>query len=355
MKRLSVILFSFLIFLTPFFPVNAYAAGVSVSAQHAVLYEPTTGMILYEKNGDKRAPMASTTKIMTALVALEAGNIDRMITIEPEDCGVEGSSIYMVAGEKLSLRELLYALLLQSANDAAVAIARHVGGSVEAFADMMNARVETLGLKNTHFMNPHGLDDPEHYTSAKDLAYIAAAALDNSTFAEIVSATKHTIPGRDGGVRVLVNHNKLLRMYKDAVGVKTGFTKKSGRCLVGAAEKDGLTFITVTLNAPNDWNDHIRLFEKGFDTLENRLIADAGEFIYELPMADKKNTYGYCTNEEAIYAPLPKNAPSPEVVLDLPHFFLGNEKKGSVIGRVSFRYNDKIIAQCPLVFTSKTR
>ncbi len=354
MKQLSMLLFSAVILTALILPLAALPAPVPVSARHAVLYEPVTNTFLIEKDGHSHAPMASTTKIMTALVAIEQGDPDKTVTITEEDCGIEGSSIYMAAGEKLTLRELLYALLLQSANDAAVAIARHVGGSTEAFVDMMNARVDKMGLSDTHFMNPHGLDDANHYTSACDLARIAAVAMDNSLFHEIVSTVKYTIPGRDGGKRVLVNHNKLLRQYDHATGVKTGFTKKSGRCLVGAAEKDGLTFISVTLNAPNDWNDHIHMFETGFSMLENRCLCDSEQFVYELPVIGRGSVYGRCTNAEPLYAPLPPDAPAPEVVLDLPHFFLGNEKRGNVVGNISFRYGDKVIAQAPLIYTDHT-
>ncbi len=355
MKQLSILILSSVLLAGFLLPLSAVSSQPSVSAHHAVLYEPTTGVFLYEKNADARAPMASTTKIMTALVAIEEGNIDRTVTITEEDCGIEGSSIYMTPGETLTIRDLLYALLLQSANDAAVAIARNVAGSIENFATMMNARCKDFGLKNTHFANPHGLDDPAHYTTARELSCIAAVALENPTFKEIVSTKKHSIPGKDGGVRVLVNHNKLLRMYEGAIGVKTGFTKKSGRCLVGAAEKDGLMFVTVTLDAPNDWSDHIQLFDLGFSMLENRCLCNAEEFIYELPVMGEKNRFGYCINTEAVYAPLPHDAPPPDVVLNLPHFFIGNEKKGSVVGSISFQYKGKTIAESPLVYQDNIR
>ncbi len=354
MRQISVLLFAAVLLTALILPLSAFATPVEVSARHAVMYEATTDTFLYDKNGTDRAPMASTTKIMTALVAIEDGDIDRTIMITDEDCGIEGSSIYMKAGEKLTLRELLYALLLQSANDAAVAIARVIGGSQEGFADKMNARAVSLGLTDTHFVTPHGLDDPAHYTTARDLARIAATALDNPLFRKIVSTVKYNIPGIDGDTRVLVNHNKLLRLYKGSIGVKTGFTKKSGRCLVGAAEKEGLTLVTVTLDAPNDWNDHIRLFDRGFSMLENRCLCDVGQFVYELPVIGKDNCYAYCKNNESVYAVLPPDAPPPEVILDMPHHFLGNEKVGSVVGNISFQYQNKIIAQCPLIFTGGT-
>ncbi len=354
MRKIAVALLSAVLLTALALPFTALTADLTVSARHAVLYEPTTGVYLYDRNGDARAPMASTTKIMTALVALRHGNLKEKITIPPEACGIEGSSIYMQPGEVLTLQDLLYALMLQSANDAAAAIAIAVGGSVSDFADMMNAEAAALGLSNTHFMNPHGLDDPQHYTSARDLAQIAAAAMEIPEFCEIVCSVKHTIPhGNEGDVRVLVNHNKLLRLYDGAIGVKTGFTKKSGRCLVGAAERDGLTFITVTLDAPNDWNDHIRMFEHGFEQLENRLLYDTGSFSYELPLLGEDGKRIRCTNPEPICAVLPKSAPAPDVTLDLPHYLTSPAKGGKVIGSVRFSYNGKTVADGTLVIAEK--
>ena len=175
---------------------------------------------------------------------------------------MEGSSVYLAQDEVLTLKELLYALLLESANDAAVAIAMAVDGSVDAFADRMNRYAAQLGLKDTHFVNPHGLDDDAHYTTARELALITRAALENPDFREIVSTQKTVIPLRGSeGVRLLLNHNRLLREYDGCIGVKTGFTKKTGRCLVSAAERDGVMLIAVTLGAPDDWNDHRRVSE----------------------------------------------------------------------------------------------
>ena len=202
---------------------------------------------------------------MTALTVLrEGGDLDRSFTIPPEACGIEGTSIYLQPGETLTVRDLLYALLLSSANDAATALALCCSGSIPAFADRMNRIAEQLGLENTHFVNPHGLDHPEHYSTARDLALIAAAAFEDVNFREIVSTRRYLIPAPDGGRRILTNHNKLLSRYSDCVGVKTGFTKKSGRCLVSAAERDGVLLISVTLNDPNDWNDHTLLLDYGF-------------------------------------------------------------------------------------------
>ncbi len=277
--------------LTAFVPVHAWAEGtssLSLSAQSAILLETSSGQIIYEKNAYARLPMASTTKIMTALVALEKcppdGAERYAITVDKRACGVEGSSIYLVPGERLTLEALLYAMMLESANDAAAAIAIGISGSIEAFADEMNALARTLGLADTHFTNPHGLDGEEHYTTAADLARLTAYALENETFRKIVSTESYTIPSSDGsGLRYLKNHNKLLRLSDTVIGVKTGFTKRSGRCLVSAAEQNGVTVVAVTLNAPDDWNDHLVLHKLGFSAFSLRTLAEPGEFQIEIP------------------------------------------------------------------------
>lgn len=352
MKKISVLLLAAVLIAALMVPLYALSANAdtTVSARHAALYEPVTDTFLYDKNGDDRAPMASTTKVMTALVVLENADLDCIVTIPPEACGIEGSSIYMKAGERLTVRELLYALLLQSANDAAAALALTVSGSIEAFATLMNERAQTLALTNTHFVNPHGLDDPAHYTSAKDLARITAAAMDIQEFRDMVGTVKYTIPsGNDGSTRVLFNHNRLLRLYGDAVGVKTGFTKKSGRCLVGAACRDGLTLISVTLDAPNDWNDHIRLFDYGYTKMENRLLFPSRSFSYALPLTDGSDAIQLCTNPEEVRAILPKDAAAPELRVNLPHFLVRRQQEGAVVGSIQYYYNGKPIAEVPLV------
>ena len=341
MKRFVLCLFAAVLLSALLVPMVALTEQPSLSARHAVIYEPLTGTFLYDRNGDKEAPMASTTKIMTALVALKKGNLDTSVTIPKEACGIEGSSIYLVEGEVLTLEQLLYALLLQSANDAATAIAIAVGGTQEDFVSMMNQEAEALGLAHTHFTNPHGLDNQEHYTTARDLAVITAAAMEIPLFCEMVSTVKYSIPhSTPGGSRLLVNHNKLLRMYEGATGVKTGFTKHSGRCLVGAAIRDGITLITVTLDAPNDWQDHIRMFEHGFSRMENRLIYDIGQYTCEIPLWGEEGTV-LCSNSEPLYAILPKGATAPDISLDLPHYLVPPVKNGQAIGTITLVHQGK--------------
>ncbi len=253
LKKLSLI--TALAFL---FTVGTYATDVSAKA--AVLIEAESGRVLFEKNPDSRLPMASTTKIMTALVALESGDLERNVTVAGEAEGVEGSSVYLHKGDRTTLIDLLYALMLQSANDAAVAIAVDVGGTQDRFVEMMNEKSRMLGLSDTHFDNPNGLDSKTHYTTANDLARLCAYAMKNELFREIVSTKVYDITLNEKLVRV-VNHNKLLWRLDGACGVKTGYTKASGRCLVSSVERNGKTYIAVTLNAPDDWSDHKKLYE----------------------------------------------------------------------------------------------
>jgi len=263
------------------------SAGLSVndlSAHAAVLIEADSGEVIFEKNADKRLPMASTTKIMTAVTVLENASPDDLVVVAEKACGIEGSSIYLVPGEELTIGDLLYALMLESANDAATALACAVSGSIEDFAALMNETADKIGLADSHFTNPHGLDDEAHYTTAADLARLASYAMKNPEFAKIVSTEKNTIPSSDGeGLRYLSNHNRLLGMSEDVNGVKTGFTKRSGRCLVSSAQRGGVSVIAVTLNAPDDWNDHLALHELGFSSYESVSLAEAGKLKIDIP------------------------------------------------------------------------
>ena len=241
----------------------------SVSAKSAVVFEYATGKIIFSKNPHEALPMASTTKIMTALVALERGNLDELVTISPHAANIEGSSMYLRAGENISLEHLLYGLMLSSGNDAAVAIAEHIGRNEEAFSKLMTDRAKELGCVRTQFKNPNGLPNQEHYTTAFELARITGKALEYPKFREIVATKSKQI-----GERHLTNHNKLLSIYDGAFGVKTGFTKASGRTLVSAANRNGIELIGVTLNAPDDWDDHVKMFDYAFENMERRVLAE---------------------------------------------------------------------------------
>lgn len=243
-----------------------------VSAVAAVLIDAKSGAVLFEKDSARRLPMASTTKIMTAKIILEKMELGETVTVPKEATLVEGSSMYLRENEQITVETLLYGLLLESGNDAAHTLAVACSGSVEAFAELMNEEAEKMGLSSTSFANPHGLTAENHFTTAYELAYITSEAMKNEKFREIISTQKMTAPSLDGKVtRYFSNHNKLLRRYDGAFGVKTGYTKAAGRCLVSAAERDGETYIAVTLNDGNDWNDHTSLLDyafKSFDTIE---------------------------------------------------------------------------------------
>ncbi len=317
--------------------------------------EAESGATVFEKNAHTRLPMASTTKIMTALVALELAAPDTVICVDGRAVGTEGSSVYLCEGEKLTLEQLLYALMLESANDAAVAIAIGVSGSEEAFVDAMNAKATSLGLSDTHFANPHGLDAEAHYTTAYELARIAQAALQNPLFKTIVSTRKMTIPHQDtDAVRLLVNHNKMLRQYEGCIGVKTGFTQKSGRCLVSAAERDGVTVIAVTIDSPDDWKDHTKLLDYGFAHYQRVELCPV-DFRLCLPVVGGKETYVTVGVSQPASVTLPIGSPVIEQTIQCPRHLYATVNEGDICGRMLFLCDTngdgvkEIIKDIPLV------
>ena len=243
-----------------------YKEGAVATAAAADIVMEQSGYVLSAGNAHTRMGMASTTKIMTALLAIERLDPETVVTVPKEAVGIEGSSIYLTEGEQITVSDLLYGLMLESGNDAATALAIAAGGTVEDFVRLMNERAAELGLEDTHFSNPHGLSADDHYTTAYDLARLTCAALENETFAAIVSCKTKTI---SDGRRYLSNHNRLLRSYEGCIGVKTGYTLATGRTLVTAAERDGLTLVAVTLNDRSDWADHTRLLDYGFAHYES--------------------------------------------------------------------------------------
>lgn len=308
--------------------------GVSTSAKAHILIEASTGAVLAQKNADACLPMASTTKIMTALVAIEALPLSTQVVIPPEAVGVEGSSIYLTEGETLTVEELLYALLLESANDAAVALACAVSGTVEAFVARMDQRAADMGLCDTHFCNPHGLEADGHYTTARELALLTREALKNETFAAIVSTQKQIIRlhGTEG-VRALVNHNRLLRQYDGCIGVKTGYTKRAGRCLVSAAERDGVRLIAVTLSDPDDWNDHEKLLDYGFSRCESVTLSSGDEA--PLPVWVVSGTREYALVEApSLTVVLPRQRGDIRRIVELPRFAYAPLTEGQTLGRL---------------------
>jgi D-alanyl-D-alanine carboxypeptidase (penicillin-binding protein 5/6) len=262
------------------FPLNAIAAApmVTTNAEAAALIDVSSGRILYSSNGDKHLRIASLTKIMTAIVAIEAGSLSDKVKVGLNAYRVEGSSIYLHLGEEMNFHHMLYGLMLRSGNDAATAIAEHVGGSLEGFVMMMNDKAEQLGMSHTHYENPHGLDAKNHYSSANDMAILTAYALQNPVFRDIVKTPSITIPNSyekwDHRWR---NKNKMLYLYEGADGVKTGFTKLSNRTLVSSATRGGQQLAVVTLNDGNDWADHARLLDFGFRNYPLQVIQPYGQ------------------------------------------------------------------------------
>ncbi|MFD2209013.1 D-alanyl-D-alanine carboxypeptidase family protein [Virgibacillus halophilus] len=237
-------------------------AEMTVSARNAILMDQKTGNILFEKDADEKRPIASITKIMTAIVAIESGMLEEQATASRKAVYTEGSSIYLEQGEKMTIKDLVYGLMLRSGNDAAVAISEHIGGSEEGFVYLMNEKARWLGMTNTHFKNPHGLHEKGHYSTAHDMAILMRYAMSNKLFRAVTAAKVYKAENRS---YAWGNKNKLLTKYYDAcVGGKTGYTKVAGRTLVSAAEKEGVKLIAVTLQASDDWNDHMAMYEKGF-------------------------------------------------------------------------------------------
>ena len=348
----SLILTASLLFSLPLTCFALNDDALSLSAKSAILIDADDRCVLYEKNATKRLPMASTTKIVTALVASELIESERLISIPREAVGIEGSSVYLCEGELLTVEQLLYALLLESANDAAVALAISAAGSVDAFAKKCNEKAYTLGLGDTNFTNPHGLYDENHYTSAHDLAILTAEALRVPLIRKICSTKTARIPlgvtegePNGTGVRHLKNHNKMLSTYKGAIGVKTGFTKKSGRCLVSAAEIDGLTLIAVTLDAPDDWQDHTALLDYGFEHYERRTIYGTGEFSYDLPLSNGETAYVRIKNLSPIRATVKKSAPRhSERIEAYFRFAVAPVSRGQILGKLYVTINEKTLS-----------
>ena len=333
MKKLLSLLIIFAIISIP------VSATPDVSAQSAILIEKNSGRILYSKSADLRLPIASTTKIMTALCALEYCDINMTVTISDTASGVEGSSMYLETGEKMTIKELLYGLMLSSGNDAAVAISEATECD---FIQLMNETADKIGAKNTHFTNPNGLPDDEHYSTCSDMARITAYAMQNPDFCEIVCTKSYRIEGEGKAYpRVLVNHNKLLNAYEGCIGVKTGFTKAAGRCLVSAAERDGMTLICVTLNAPNDWNDHKSMFDYGFSNYKYKAIVQKDTPITEISIENADSGPVSVFPEKDLYYPL-KDGESFTIEYNLYDTISAPVKANSNVGKLSF-----IIKQSP--------
>lgn len=334
----------------------ARAAGPEVSAQSAVVLTADTGTVLFEKDGHTPRPVASTTKIMTALLALEAAQEqgDPLVDITQEMVAVEGSSMGLQAGDSISLTGLAAGMLLASGNDAANAAALYLDGSLESFAARMNQRAAALGMEDTHFVTPSGLDGEDaqglgHLSTAYDMALLARAALEDQAFRQLCSSPSLAVEFAEPVKRVTyTNHNKLLAQYQGCVGVKTGFTKEAGRCLVSAAERDGALLIAVTLNAPNDWQDHTALLDYGFTQMEPYQLA-GGDVRLTVPVVGSPvevvSLRG--SNGGEVTLPLGQGA-QVERVVRVPKFLYAPVEAGEQVGEICWYLEGQLLGSAPL-------
>ena len=316
----------------------------AISAQKAILVDSATDRVLYEKNADERSLIASTTKIMTALIVCEQCNVLDRMRIPKEAVGIEGSSMYLREGEILTVQELLYGLMLHSGNDAAVALAIYCGGTVEGFAELMNDKARVLGLTGTHFENPNGLDSPGHYSTARDLAILADYAMNNPIFHKTVSAKNVK-----AGERYLRNHNKLLWQVEGADGVKTGYTKAAGRILVSSASRGGRRLIAVTINDPCDWQDHAALLEEGFSHYQVQTLIDAGEKLGTVEIAGGEAGFAELLAAEDFIFPVAEEEEL-TVTLTGPGFVYAPVAEGADAGFAHVCLNGKAVGKVPLKF-----
>lgn len=347
MKRKTFCICIVLIVLNSIF--SADAASLQVSAKSAVLICADSGQILFEQNANEKMPMASTTKILTALLAIENLSLESVITIGEEVMHVEGTSLGLKPGDCIRVYDLLVGLMLASGNDAANAVAIAVSGSFEAFTDLMNRRAQKIGMTNSSFATPSGLDDAKHYSTAYDMALLTRNALQNEVFADIVGKNTATI--RIGEKKIwLKNHNRLLQSYSGMTGVKTGFTKKSGRCLVTSAERDGNTLIAVTLNAPDDWSDHRAMLDYGFSVCERFAITGDALQYYVDVVGGKQNGVCCVASTVPMYS---AKEPLTNVRLrvEIQPFVYAPVKKGDIVGTLTWYHNETVITQTPLCAT----
>lgn len=330
-----------------------WAAPEDISAVSAILIEAQTGTVLYEKNADEKRAMASTTKIMTAILTIEAGDLDSEFVVDSYAIRVEGTSMGLLEGDRVSRRDLLYGILLPSGNDAANAAAVSVGGSIGSFVELMNSKAAELGLTSTHFVTPSGLDADGHCTTARDLARLTAYAMKNEVFRDIVCCSQAQVEfGNPPYMRTLYNSNKMLTRYDGAIGVKTGFTDNARRCLVSAAQRDGVTLIAVTLNAGDDWNDHTKMLDYGFTRV----------YSYPLELSCNSRVAVAGTGESvgvsadaAQISLLPEQRERLTRRVLLPQFVYGSVRQGMRLGEIEFLLDGQVVMTCPLYADSSIK
>lgn len=331
-RVLSVIVAVSLAF--PLICLKSKATNINISAASAVVMIAETGEVLYEKNAHEERGIASTTKIMTSLIAIESGRLKRETVATKKDVTIEGTSIGLRDGDSVNLSTLVKGMLLESGNDAANVTATLVAGDNEKFVALMNKRAKALGMNNTSFKNPSGLTQEGHYSTAYDMALLASEAIRNPVFREIASSRSERVSmGTPVYSRTFYNHNKFLKMYDGALGIKTGYTKASGRCLVTAAQRDGVTLVAVTLKAPDDWQDHIKMMDYSFsDIKKEKVTVDLS--MYKIPVvgSEKESISGELSGE--LHIPYSEALPEYSVVCFIPRFIYGGIEKGDYIGWV---------------------
>lgn len=348
-RILSLVLTCSVVFYTIAFGKVSAAAerqAPTLSAESAIVMCADNGAVLFEKNADRQMAIASITKIMTALIALEYVQVNDRAVCFTEQMTAEGSSMYLKPGDTLRLSELVKGLMAVSGNDAANALAVGIAGSKENFAMMMNQKAALLGMTHTHFVTPSGLDDDNHYSTARDMALLCCYAMDQPQFARIVSQQSLTVSfvSPEGKQQYCKNHNRLLSLYPGCIGIKTGFTKKAGRTLTSCAEKNGVRLIAVTLNAPDDWNDHAALFDFGFSGTEQITPVHAAD-RFQLPVAGGEcDTVTVKPSQERSLTRIINDPDSPETVLYLPRFIYAPVPAGTVVGEAVIYYKKKRIS-----------
>ena len=334
-------------------PVQVSAESLQgyTTAKGMAVLEMESGRVLFSKNMDTKLKMASTTKIVTALTVINnCENLDEPFKINNKAVGIEGTSIYLKYNEVLTARELLYGLMLRSGNDASVALALHCANTIEEFAEMMNETAKQCGALNSHFVNPHGLDADEHYTTAYDLALITTKALQNPTFKEIVSTKNIKISGGEQGTRYLVNKNRLLNSLDGCIGVKTGFTSKAGRCLVSAVERDGMTIVAVVLNCGPMFEESTDLLNLAFTNYKNVELLKSYNYICNIPVIDGEKNKVRVYNPKGFSYPLTMEEQSKvSIDYDLPNQLKAPIKAESKVGTAKVYFDDKLLFETDIL------
>lgn len=355
LKKTGLLVLLYCIFIQNTSGADVHAETISVSAKAACLITSDSGQIIFAKNENQCLPMASTTKIMTSLLALESleacGN--KTVEITDEMVRVEGTSMGLMAGDVVNLEALAKGMLLCSGNDAANACAIAVGGDKDNFVSIMNDRAKQIGMNNTRFVTPSGLDSGDHHSTAYDMAILGAFAMDNDRFMSISSKKSDKVTFVNPQKTVsLKNHNKLLRLYNGCIGIKTGFTKAAGRCLVSCAEKNGVRLVAVTLNAPNDWDDHKNMFDYGF---ERTVSADFNDksFKSSIPVrGGTENSIAVCSMSSFSHSFLKGDEAKVKRVVEMPEYCDAPIEKGKIVGKIVYLFDDKEIGRNDIISES---